>query len=66
MKEPLYAKVLIGVNQYYPIAKIHFETRQVTVKERENVFNTVSLKDVEFDYSGFSEEEKKRFNSYFH
>lgn len=35
-----YAKVLLGRNRIYPIYKINYETKQVTLKESEKVFLT--------------------------
>lgn len=48
-----YAKVLLGRNKIYPIYKINYETKQVTLKESEKVFLTVLWKDVEMIYDRF-------------
>lgn len=48
-----YAKVLLGRNKIYPIYKINYETKQVTLKENEKVFLTVLWKDVEMIYDRF-------------
>lgn len=61
MKEPKSAKLLLGKNKKYPIEVIHHDTQLVTLSERKNVFNTVSIKDVEFDFTGFSQEEIESF-----
>lgn len=48
--------VKLGRNEYHPIVKIHYNTKQVTVQERAypNVYNTVSFKDVDFDLSNMN------------
>ena len=61
MKKPKYAKLLLDKNVTYPIMNIHFATGQVTLKEKEKVYNTVDFKSVEFDFSGFSEIEQRTF-----
>lgn len=61
MKMPQYAKLLLDKNVIYPIVNYHFRTRQVTLKEKEKVYNTVDIQNVEFDFSGFTEIEKKSF-----
>lgn len=61
MKVPRFAKLLLNKNKTYPIEVIHYETGLVTLAEKSNVFNTVSIKSVEFDYSGFSQEERNAF-----
>jgi hypothetical protein len=43
-------KVLLGRNKIYPIYKINYETKQVTLKVSEKVFLTVLWKDVEMIY----------------
>lgn len=52
----------------FPIKAIHFSSKQVTIEESKNIFNTVSIKDVKFDYSAMTEKEinnfKKKFNKY--
>jgi len=64
MKIPRYAKLLIRDNICYPVVNIHFESNQVTLQENEKVFNTVNLKNVEFDFSGYSTEERVAFCKY--
>ena len=54
MKEPKTAKLLLKKNTIYPVDVIHYETGLVTLAERSNVFNTVSIKNVEFDFTDFS------------
>lgn len=57
-KEPTRCFVKLGRNEYYPIVKIHYNTKQVTVQERAypNVYNTVSFNDVDFDLSNMNNE----------
>lgn len=61
MKMPTHATLLLGKNVKYPIEKIHFETRQITLCEKPKVYNTVSAKDVVFDFSYFTDNEIKEF-----
>ena len=61
MKTPAHATLLLGNNQTYTIDKIHFATKQVTLQEKSKVYNTVSAKDVIFDFSSFTEAEIKKF-----
>ena len=61
MKQPQYAKLLIRDNEYFRIARIHYASKQVTLQETEKVYNTVSIKNIAFDFSGFSEKEKEEF-----
>ncbi len=56
-KIPQKAKLLIRSNQECLIEAIHFKTQLITLKEREKVYNTVSVKNVEFDFSNFVPEE---------
>ncbi|MCH5213075.1 MAG: hypothetical protein J1G06_08665 [Oscillospiraceae bacterium] len=65
MKLPQNAMLLLGRKTTYPIAAIHFKTKQVTLKESDKVYNTVSIKDICFDYSGFDEEDIKNFHAMF-
>lgn len=65
MKTPTHAKLLLGRNCKYPIEKIHFKTQQVTLRESEKVYNTVSIKNVEFDFSDFTEAEIMDFQRSF-
>lgn len=60
MKEPQYA-TLISENKKYLIALIHYKSAQVTLKEKEKVYNTVGISNVIFDFSSFSEDEKNTF-----
>ena len=57
IKLPKKAKLLIRSNQECLIEAIHFKTQLITLKEREKVYNTVSLKNVAFDFSNFTTEE---------
>lgn len=61
MKIPQSAFLLLGRNCEYIIEKIHFDTKQVMLKENEKVFNTVSVKNVRFNYAGFSDSEIEGF-----
>jgi len=65
MKTPTSATLLLGRNCEYPIDTIHFNTRQITLKESEKVYNTVSIKNVIFNYSGFSDDEIRAFQNAF-
>ncbi|MEG9429939.1 MAG: hypothetical protein VZQ61_03330 [Christensenellaceae bacterium] len=62
---PKKAKLLLGKNKVFDIKTIHFSTKQVTLQESEKVFNTVSISDVEFDFSGMSQKEILEFKSRF-
>ena len=61
IKIPKKAKLIIRSNQEYSIVNIHFKTQLITLKEREKVYNTVSIKNVEFDFSDFTQEEFVNF-----
>lgn len=61
MKEPKAAKIFFRENAMYPIEVIHYETGLVTLAERKNVFNTVSIKNVEFDFTGFTRQDQDSF-----
>ena len=65
MKEPKTAKLLLKKNTIYLVDVIHYETGLVTLAERSNVFNTVSIKNVEFDFTDFSQEEQEIFQNLF-
>lgn len=65
MKTPTHAKLLLGRNCKYPIEKIHFKTQQVTLRESEKVYNTVSIENVEFDFSDFTDAEIREFQRSF-
>ena len=60
MKEPKTAKLLLKKNTIYPVDVIHYETGLVTLAERSNVF-----KNVEFDFTDFSQEEQEIFQNLF-
>lgn len=66
MKTPTNATLLLDRNCKYPIEKIHFKTQQVTLRESDKIYNTVSIKNIKFDYSDFTETEiiefKRAFN----
>lgn len=61
MKTPTHAILLLGKNIKYPIEKIHYDTKQVTLCEKPKVYNTVSVGDVVFDFSCFTDNEIKKF-----
>lgn len=58
--QPNFAK-LLSTNETFPIKAIHYSTKQVTLQESEKVFNTVSFRSVEFDFSNMSSDEIKNF-----
>lgn len=66
MKVPSHATLLLNRNRKYSIDQIHFKTGQITLKESEKVYNTVSIKNVIFDYSGFSVSEIINFEKKFY
>ena len=47
-KLPTKALLMLNDNRIYPIIRIFFETQDVTLEQKHNVWNTVSFKDVEF------------------
>lgn len=61
MKQPKYAELLIRDGRKYPIAVIHFNSKQVTLQESEKVYNTVNAENVKFDFSDFTKKEKEEF-----
>lgn len=61
MKKPKYATLLLDRNIKYPVEKIHFETKQVTLREKTKVYNTVSVNNVSFDFSDFTNTEMENF-----
>lgn len=63
-KVPHKAKLLID-NKIYEIDKINFNTKQITLRESEKVYNTVLIKYVKFIFEGFNEEEKVDFEKKF-
>lgn len=63
-KTPKKAKLLID-NKTYEVDKIHFNTKQVTLKESEKVYNTVLVKYVEFVFDEFSDKEIINFEKKF-
>lgn len=65
MKKPKRALLLLDKNCIYPVDVIHFETKQVTLKESEKVFNTVSINNVLFDYSDLTKAEIEIFKQSF-
>ncbi len=62
---PKVARLLLGRNKCYPVKVFHFSTKQVTLQESDKVYNTVSIFDVEFDYSEMSQKEILEFRSKF-
>ena len=65
MRIPTNAKLFLGRNRTFPIEKIHYKTQQVTLRESEKVYNTVSIKNVEFDFSDFTDAEIMDFQRLF-
>ena len=61
MREPQYAELLIKDKKRFLIVKIHYDSRQVPLKETEKVYNTVRIADVDFDFADFTEKEKEEF-----
>ena len=66
MKIPQYAFLLLGRNCKYPIETINFATKLVTLKESNKVYNTVSIHNVKFDYTNFTNVEIKEFQKLIH
>ena len=62
---PKKAKLLLESNKFYPIKIIHFSTKQVTLQESDKVYNTVSISDVEFDFSNMTQKEVSDFKAKF-
>ena len=62
---PKKAKLLLERNKFYPIKTIHFSTKQVTLQESDKVYNTVSISDVEFDFSNMTQKEVSDFKAKF-
>lgn len=65
MKKPTHATLLLNRNCKFPVVNVHFKTQQVTLQEKEKVYNTVSIKNVVFDYSDFTESEIREFQRAF-
>ena len=61
MKEPKFATLLLESNQTYPIYKIHYSTKLVTLIEKPWVYNTVAISDVVFDLEEMSRQERADF-----
>ena len=61
LKKPEYARLLIRDDICLRVEKIYFDTHQVTLRESEKVYNTVSAKNVEFEFSDFTAREKEEF-----
>lgn len=66
MKIPEKATYLLrSGHPVYPVIRVHFNTRLVTLQDGERSFNTVNIKNVEFDFTDFTKEEKDKFMSSF-
>lgn len=66
IKIPKRATYLLNNNHpTYKIRVIHFDTRLITLQESKKSFNTVNMKNVQFDFTGFTEEDKDKFMSMF-
>ncbi len=61
IKTPTYATLLLGRNEKYIVEKLHLDTKQVVLRENPKVYNTVSVKNVIFDFSNFTDVEIKEF-----
>ena len=63
MKVPKYARLVENRKCCYPIETIHYDTRLVTLREstKLNVYNTLSIKDVEFCFDDFTQDEIDTF-----
>lgn len=59
IKIPTHATLLLGKNEKYIVEKLHLDTKQVTLREEQKVYNTVSVKNVIFDFSNFTDVEIK-------
>lgn len=65
MKVPRKAKLLINDNREYEVDQVHFKTGQITLKESDKVYNTVSVYNVAFNYDEFSAFEIRMFENAF-
>ena len=66
MKTPKRATYLLREEHpVYTVIRVHFNTRLVTLQDGEKSFNTVNIKNVEFDFTDFTQEEKDKFMSCF-
>ena len=65
MRVPTYARLKENKNCCYPIEKIHYDTRLVTVRESTipMVHTTLNIRDIEFCFDGFTQEEIDTFIS---
>ena len=62
---PKKAKLIIRNCKEYDIVKIHFDTNLITLQESTNVYNTVSVKNVIFNFDGLTKEDVERFERKF-
>ena len=66
MKTPKRATYLLREEHpIYPVIKVHFNTRLVTLQDGDNSFNTVNIKNVRFDFTDFTKEERDKFMNSF-
>ena len=61
MKEPRFVRSRLHGGRIFPIEKIRYRTRQVTMREKPGVFNTIDFKYVEFVLSDMAPHEKETF-----
>lgn len=61
LRQPKYAKLLNRGGKSFRIACIHYDSSQVTLQENEKVYNTVSIENVNFDFSDFTNIEREEF-----
>lgn len=56
MRIPKKATYLLRIERpIYPVVKVHFNTRLVTLQDGENSFNTVNIRHVKFDFTNFTQ-----------
>ena len=65
IKTPRKAKLIIRDCKEYDIVKIHFNTNLVTLREATNLYNTVSIRDVIFNFDGLTKEDIDEFEQKF-
>ena len=62
MRMPQKATYLLRTEHpIYPVVKVHFNERLVTLQDGKNSFNTVNIKNVEFDFTNFTQNEINEF-----
>ena len=61
IREPERVYISLGRNRWYKIYKIHYDSYQVTVEEEPNIFLTVSIDNVMWDFCNMNNTEKQAF-----